>query len=355
MKINVPIRRKDTQIETSPCVVEKTIELSADEYKTFSQNLMDEYDFISENSDYMYQRDGILHCLLVLGKDQNDGILVEAEGSAYARYSAFVPNARLLIESEMKYESVLSEFCDRMQTAVNKIVESAKQQNQDGMYRVLLSDLAPAPGEFPLDTALLYEMLCGRPEFDMAEFFNEEIVMQVSPEYIQTNDEPKRSISQEEANIMCAKHTLWLYDQGGEQADFSNCELNNLNLSHRNLNNALFENAFISGTDFNGSELCFADFNNADIYDCSFKRIAAEESVFINAHISACNMQDAILTHSDFTDAEIKRTNMSNARMQNACFAGITLDELTERQSNLQNCRCDEQDLSESSGPVLSM
>ena len=63
------------------------------------------------------------------------------------------------MEPEMKYESVLAEFCDRMQTEANKIVESAKQQNQDGMYRVLLSDYAPALGVFPLDMPLLYEML----------------------------------------------------------------------------------------------------------------------------------------------------------------------------------------------------
>lgn len=355
MKINVPIRRKDTQIEVSPCVVEKTIELGADEYRAFSQNLLDHYDFISENNDCMYERDGVLHCLLVLGKDQNDGILVESEGSEYARYSAFVPNARQLMEPEMKYESVLAEFCDKMQTEANKIVESAKQQNQDGMYRVLLSDYAPAPGEFPLDMPLLYEMLCGRPEFDMVEDFNEEIVIQVKPEYVQMAESPRQRISQEDADIMCAKHTLWLYDEGGEQADFSNCELVDLDLSRRKLNNALFKNTLICGTDFDGSELCFADFTGAELYDCSLKYISAEESVFRQARIGNCAMQEAVMTHSDFTDAEIQTTNMSHARMDNSCIAGITVDELTEAQSDMQNCCRDEQDWNDNSGPVLSM
>ena len=65
MKINVPLRRKDTEIETSPCVVEKTVELSADWFDHFSQNLLNDYDFILENTDCMYQeQNGVSHCLL---------------------------------------------------------------------------------------------------------------------------------------------------------------------------------------------------------------------------------------------------------------------------------------------------
>ena len=38
-------------------------------------------------------RQGVYHCLLVVGEDRPDGILVESEGSSYARYAAFLPNA----------------------------------------------------------------------------------------------------------------------------------------------------------------------------------------------------------------------------------------------------------------------
>lgn len=97
MKINVPLRRKDAEIEVSPCIAEKIIELSADLFNHFSENMLNDYDFIIENIDCMYQDiNGVNHCLLVLGEGRDDGILVESEGSAYARYSAFVPNARQL-------------------------------------------------------------------------------------------------------------------------------------------------------------------------------------------------------------------------------------------------------------------
>ena len=68
MQFKVPLRRKDKEIETTPCIVEKTIELSESEYVRFCQNLLDDYDFILENIGSMYQdTDGVSHCLLVLG------------------------------------------------------------------------------------------------------------------------------------------------------------------------------------------------------------------------------------------------------------------------------------------------
>ena len=75
MKINIPFRRKDSEIETSPCVVEKTVELSADWFDHFSQNLLNDYDFILENTDHMFQdNNGVNHCLLVLCEERDDGI-----------------------------------------------------------------------------------------------------------------------------------------------------------------------------------------------------------------------------------------------------------------------------------------
>ena len=69
MQFKVPLRRKDKEIETTPCVVEKTIELSESEYVRFCQNLLDDYDFILKNVGSMYQdTDGVSHCLLVLGE-----------------------------------------------------------------------------------------------------------------------------------------------------------------------------------------------------------------------------------------------------------------------------------------------
>lgn len=54
---------------------------------------------IAENKDIMYcDKDDIFHCLLIYDKEQGDGLLIEAEGTDYARYAQYVPNAKLQYE-----------------------------------------------------------------------------------------------------------------------------------------------------------------------------------------------------------------------------------------------------------------
>ena len=179
MIFNIPLRRKDSEVDVVPCTVEKLVTLSAEEFAHFSQNLMNRYDFLRENIDRMYQdENGVNHCMLVLGEGCADGILVEPEGSTYARYSAFVPNARQLLQ---QYDPALQSFCDRMQAEMERIVRTASLHQENGMVRIPLSALAPAPGEYPLDAALLSEMLSGQPEFQAVELFEQEIVMQMEP------------------------------------------------------------------------------------------------------------------------------------------------------------------------------
>ena len=179
MIFNIPLRRKDTEFEAVPCTVEKSVMLSAEEFAHFSQNLMNHYDFLCENIDRMYQdENGVNHCLLVLGEGCADGILVESEGSTYARYSAFVPNARQLLQ---QYDPALQSFCDRMQAEMERIIRTASLHQENGMVCIPLSTLAPASGEYPLDAALLSEMLSGQSEFQVVELFEHEIVMQMGP------------------------------------------------------------------------------------------------------------------------------------------------------------------------------
>lgn len=270
--------------------------MSAAQFDYFSKNLLSDYDFLLTNIDCMYQDgDGVSHCLLVLGEGRDDGIIVNSEGSAYARYSAFVPNARQLWQRQMAYDPILTEFCEKMQSAADGIVKDALQHHQDGMYRVLTDNVNLNLGNLPGSMEFLYEMLRNRPELAATEDFHNEIVLQLKPEYLPAEEKEYRRISQEQVDIMCAKHTLWLHDEGGVQADFSGCELSNLDLSHRDLNNALFNGAFLYGTSFQESYLCFADFSDAEIENCNAKNIAADEAVFKNAVIRNCDFSGAFI------------------------------------------------------------
>lgn len=72
--------RKEPEIDTKEFQVEKVITLPSEQYAYFTQHLMKEHDFIKENVDLMYEKDGVWHCLLVAGEGMDEGVLVESEG-----------------------------------------------------------------------------------------------------------------------------------------------------------------------------------------------------------------------------------------------------------------------------------
>lgn len=97
--------RKVNNFEIKSCVIEKVVELTSEDYDKFSRNMLADYDFIKDNQDLQYRdKEGIYHCLLVVGEDRNDGILVECEGYSHARYAAFLPNAPTFLAAAMEQE-----------------------------------------------------------------------------------------------------------------------------------------------------------------------------------------------------------------------------------------------------------
>ncbi|MEI6131991.1 MAG: hypothetical protein WCQ41_04115, partial [Bacillota bacterium] len=59
-------------------VIEKVIELPEAEYEHFSNNLLDDFDFIKENKALMYyDQNKVWHCILVKTIGAKDGICLE--------------------------------------------------------------------------------------------------------------------------------------------------------------------------------------------------------------------------------------------------------------------------------------
>lgn len=71
--------------------VEKVVELPKDQYEFFINNLLRDFDFIEENKALMYVDEyRVWHCILIKAEDGTDGILVEAEGYSYPRYTSYI-------------------------------------------------------------------------------------------------------------------------------------------------------------------------------------------------------------------------------------------------------------------------
>ena len=127
MIIQAELRRKQSEYEGEACAVDKVIDLPAQRFQQFSRALLVDYDFIAENKNAIRHDDGARHCLLILDADGTDGFLIDPQGYNYARYSAFVPNARSLLTPDMAIDrSYIS------------LAEPWRDENRDEMLRMTL-------------------------------------------------------------------------------------------------------------------------------------------------------------------------------------------------------------------------
>ncbi len=127
MIIQAELKRKQSEYEGEACVVDKVIELPAQRFQQFSHALLADYDFIAESKNDIRHDDTARHCLLILNADGIDGFLVDPQGYNYARYSAFVPNARSLLTPDMEIDhSYISP------------AEPWRDENRDEMLRMTL-------------------------------------------------------------------------------------------------------------------------------------------------------------------------------------------------------------------------
>ena len=127
MIIRAELKCKQTGCEADPCAVDKVIELPSQRFRQFSRALLADYDFIAENKNAIRHDDDARHCLLILDAEGTDGFLVDPQGHNYARYSAFVPNARSLLTPDMGIDrSYLSP------------AEPWRNENRDEMLRMTL-------------------------------------------------------------------------------------------------------------------------------------------------------------------------------------------------------------------------
>lgn len=131
--------RKDSQVLKRRCKIEKIISLTKEDYERFADNLLQDYGFIKENTESMYvDNEGISHCILVIGEDEPDGILVQSEGADYARYTALLPNAKQFMR----------------QNKLTSLIEDVDDMMKEERIRVLIVKPNEVPFEMIIDNTL---------------------------------------------------------------------------------------------------------------------------------------------------------------------------------------------------------
>lgn len=143
-RTTAPAIKDVDEIRIDECKIEAVVVLNAEEFEDFRRRLFVARDFIADNRDYMYlDRNGISHCLLVLGEGQQDGILVDSGLSQHAKFTSFLPNAVDFMKKQIRMmtDEILSsnENTIDFKTISDKFDVTVTSDN--GIGRMLIDEL----------------------------------------------------------------------------------------------------------------------------------------------------------------------------------------------------------------------
>jgi hypothetical protein len=129
MKIKADLIRHLERLRPSWCQVEKVVELSGPEFDAFLIDPQEEQAFLADSAELMHRWDGVTGCVLVLAGGRPDGVLVDSEGTARARYAAYLPQARSILNAELE-------------RAADHIVHQGTEHTASGYWCVYCEELA---------------------------------------------------------------------------------------------------------------------------------------------------------------------------------------------------------------------
>ena len=101
MKIRANMGRQRAPLLPREYQVDKVVELPNILFTALMDRPLDRCEFIRENAVVAHRHDGFEHCLLMLGEDYVDGVLVQCDEDGRAGYAAYVAGARDIIQSKL--------------------------------------------------------------------------------------------------------------------------------------------------------------------------------------------------------------------------------------------------------------
>ena len=128
--MNGKLIHKASDHNTKRCEVEKWVFLPHSDFERLKANPYQEHEAITAAKDLMYEDNNAYHCIMLLDEYGDDGLLIEADGFDYPRYSMFVPDARLNYEWYKTSEPELM-LHDMIKDTVEKIAELAHTGKTD--------------------------------------------------------------------------------------------------------------------------------------------------------------------------------------------------------------------------------
>ena len=163
--INAALNRKADFYAPEKCVVEKVIELHETAFKKLLEKPLEDQYFIKQYRDLMGVEGGMHHCILAIDSNSGDGLLIKSEGSNYARYSQYIPNAKDIV---WKHEQslALDDLKTHMDCCIKKWLE---QHSKDNNFSISLTDLIDDSNLAEIFVDYASEMLSNDPRIETCE------------------------------------------------------------------------------------------------------------------------------------------------------------------------------------------
>ena len=209
LKFNSTLNHKQSDYKTREIIVEKVITLYGKSFSKLKDHPLRDDPYIAQNRDLMYiDSDDVAHCLLMVDYDSGDGVLVESEGSNYARKSQFIPNSRALIESN---ELTVSER--KLHNSLKKMVDHIAELAHCGEKNFVFDEMLE---KSDLDFKSLFRdsvvtMLQEREDIQMAESHTIDVDFQPD---ITVEAKPTQELT-----LYCPLHIVREYDESEYEFD----------------------------------------------------------------------------------------------------------------------------------------
>lgn len=161
MNIHAFLSRKTSSLQPPPCQVEAVIELDAASFENLLHRPLDDQPQITAHKSLMCCGNGVEHCVLFLGEASQDGVLVNSEGYDWARYAAFIPSARMIVNATLDQ-------------AIERMVKEGAENTHEGNWRFYFNELYEQMGLVVTPDngfgTMLMDRLALRPEIADVEF-----------------------------------------------------------------------------------------------------------------------------------------------------------------------------------------
>ena len=85
-----------------------------------------------------YDKDNNSHCLLIYDEESGDGVIINADGCNYPKYSAFVPHAKTMLEQHELEQSGLKTVKAPITESEKRLLDTILKWMSSGIANLLI-------------------------------------------------------------------------------------------------------------------------------------------------------------------------------------------------------------------------